>query len=462
MSFLFDLFKEEKNTPVGILGCGISGQSVYAFLSEAFPSMRFILRDRNPKALTFAGVREHTVFVRKSEDAWLEDINEKILIRSPGIRPDLPALCKARENGTRILSETALFCDLCPADIYAVTGSDGKTTTVSMASAMLRRAGAGQGFSVYLGGNIGQSLLPVLPAMTPKDKAVLELSSFQLADLSPTVHAAALLNITENHLNWHTTMEEYATAKRHLLDGAAHRTLYADNRAAADMMQPGDCLFSADRSPDALCAKYGEHPCVYLRDGMVRLREDGLDRVLFDTAFLRQSGKPFLLDAMAAAALVRHTADRCAIETALFDFTGVPHRMTYLGKKDGVHVYDSGADTTPARTCATLSALPCCDTVLCGGSDKGLSYAPLAKALADRSVLAVLFGQTSPAIALALEQQGVSFIKTETLQEAVDCALAHTKAGGTLLFSPACASFDAFTDYKARSRAFHDLIFKER
>ena len=330
-----------------------------------------------------------------------------------------------------------------------------------MTAAILRTAAKGQN-AVYLGGNIGQSLLPSLAKMTEHDEAVLELSSFQLSDFTPNVHAAALLNITENHLNWHTSMQEYADAKKHLLDGAKHRVLFADDRAVASMAKDGDCLFSAKRSLKELQESFGERPFVFLEDGLVRLYENAAVKVLFDTAVLRQSGEPFLLDAMAAAALTRKRASRADIETALSGFTGVPHRMTYLGKKDGLFIYDSGADTTPSRTAATLSALQKCDTVLCGGSDKGLSFAPLAKALEKKGAFAVLYGQTASKIAQALEEEGVPFMQVETLAEAIDYTFAHTKRDGVVLFSPACASFDAYSDYKARSRAFYEMIFKER
>ena len=461
MSFFLELFKEVQSGPIGILGCGISGQSVFSYVSEAYPAMTFVLRDQSPAAFAFASPKEKAVISQKSGNAWLADIQEKILFRSPGIRHDLPALEKAKESGTVITSETALFCDLCPAKIYAVTGSDGKTTTVSMTAAILRTAAKGQN-AVHLGGNIGQSLLPSLAKMTERDEAVLELSSFQLSDFTPNVHAAALLNITENHLNWHTSMQEYADAKKHLLDGAKHRVLFADDGAVASMAKDGDCLFSAKRSLKELQESFGERPFVFVEDGLVRLYENAAVKVLFDTAVLRQSGEPFLLDAMAAAALTHKRASRADIETALFEFTGVPHRMTYLGKKDGLFIYDSGADTTPSRTAATLSALQKCDTVLCGGSDKGLSFAPLAKALAKKGAFAVLYGQTASKIAQALEEEGVPFIQVATLAEAIDYTFTHTKRDGVVLFSPACASFDAYSDYKARSRAFYEMIFKER
>lgn len=461
MSVFPCIFKEVEKGPVGILGCGISGQSVFRYLSEAYPAMTFVLRDQNPNAFSFASFNEKAVVSRKSGDAWLEDIKEKILFRSPGVRHDLPALERAKENGTIVTSETALFCDLCPASIFAVTGSDGKTTTVSMTAAILRTAAKGQR-NVYLGGNIGESLLSALNGMTALDEAVLELSSFQLADLTPRVYSAALLNVTENHLNWHTSMQEYASAKSHLLAGAEARVLFADDATVSSMAREGDCLFSSKQSLHALLKAFGERPYVYLQNGKVWLYVKGESQILFDASVLRQSGEPFLLDAMAAAALARSRASREDMEAALASFSGVLHRMTYLGKKNEISIYDSGADTTPSRTAATLSAIGECDTVLCGGSGKGLSYIPLAKAIANKGAFAVLYGQTAASIAEALGKEGVTFVQAQTLADAVEYAMAHTKKGGTLLFSPACASFDAFSDYKARSRAFYDMIFKER
>ncbi len=387
-------------------------------------------------------------------EGYLEGALSGILLRTPSLRPDHPALAAARRRGAHVLTEVALVLALTPADIFAVTGSDGKTTTAMMTAAILERAGR----RVFLGGNIGTPLFASLTDMRAGDAAVLELSSFQLADLDPPVGRVAITGITENHLDWHTDMREYIAAKARILGGGAAVLPYdcplsrplADGRDAI--------LFTASGTPSR------EHPTVFPRGGEVILRGDGCERVLFPVTALSVPGEHNLKNAMAAAALTAEAADTDGITAALRGFTPAPHRAEYLGIFRGVHCYDSSIDTTPARTATTLRGFDS-PVVILGGRGKRLSFAPLAAALREASATAVLCGECAAEIAAAIREEGgqpkLRFVTAPDLRSAVHTALGMAKEGGTLLLSPAATSFDAFPDYRARGRAFAAILQEE-
>lgn len=464
LGVLWQTLKDVKKPRIAILGAGLSGRAVLEFLVRGVevPEMSVTLRDRK-EAPCPDWAAEIPYVTWKCGETWLSDLCEGVIFRSPGIRPDLPELTAARAAGAVVTSETALFCRRCPARLYAVTGSDGKTTTASMTYTILQKAhGADRG--VYLGGNIGHSLLPELRRMREGDDAVLELSSFQLCDLRPKTRAAAFLNLTENHLNWHTDMREYREAKINILPLADRRVLSADDPVTLSAARQGDCLFSALLSPEELCRRFAGCPFVCLSGGRICYCDDGALTPVMEAATLPLSGKHQLLDAMAAIALVWGDVPTEAMAEALCAFRGVPHRMQTVAVVRGVRCIDSSIDTTPARTETTLSALPGHPTVLCGGSDKGVSFRPLARALLRRAGCVVLTGQTSRAIREALEAEGapgkLPLFVCDDFDEAVARAFSHTPAGETLLLSPACASFDRFRNYAERGEHFAELVRK--
>ena len=464
MGVLWQTLKDVKKPRVAILGAGLSGKAVLDYLSQAIApvlsDLRVSLRDEKDRPCPDWAKNRPWVEWRCGKN-WLFDLSETILFRSPGIRPDLPELTRATKAGAVMTSEIALLCRNCPARIYAVTGSDGKTTTSAMTHAVLQAACDGT-HRVYLGGNIGRSLLCDLPHMTACDRVVLELSSFQLCDFYPHTRAAAVLNLTENHLNWHTSMEEYRQAKAHILPHAKRRVLSADDPATLSMAQPGDCLFSTEMPPDALWQQYGRRPLVCLCEGTVCLCENGETTPVFAAKDLPLPGVHHLRDAMAAMGLLWGDVSPETMRAGLLSFHGVPHRMQKVATVGGVVCVDSSIDTTPARTAATLAATPGRPTVICGGSDKGVSYLPLARVLIARAGCVVLTGQTRDAIRRALTEEHcppeLPVVVCEDFEEAVRVAFSLTPPGETLLLSPACASFDRFEDYRARSRLFCETV----
>ena len=202
-------------TRVALVGMGISNRAAVDFLLGCGATVT--ARDKNgapdeeiTSFLTSRGVK------MLYGDAYLSDIDEDVVFKSPGIRVDVPELREAASRGTVVTSEMEVFCALCPCKIFAVTGSDGKTTTTTVISKMLEKAAEKAGCHVFLGGNIGTPLLSRIAEIKPDDFVVLELSSFQLHTMQFAPTAAVVTNVTPNHLNWHLSMEEYIESKKNI------------------------------------------------------------------------------------------------------------------------------------------------------------------------------------------------------------------------------------------------------
>lgn len=386
-----------------------------------------------------------------------------LIFRTPGIRPDHSAITAAVGQGAELTSEMAWFLEITPATVIGITGSDGKTTTSTLTAKMLEAAG----HRVYLGGNIGTPLLPLVTEMTKEDFAVVELSSFQLCDLAPALvpHRAALTNLTRNHLNWHVDMEEYICAKTHIYSGARCSLLVtnADNRITAELAeqqkdQRSVLLFSTQKTPngDALSVK----------NGQITLAKNGTDTSLLAVSDILLPGEHNVQNYMTAIGLVHDLVTPEAIRSVATAFAGVKHRLEHVRTLHGVTYYNSSIDSTPARTRAALSALPKAAPIvaICGGYDKNSDYAPLAEALCARVRAVVLTGATAEKILSAIQacpdydKQRLQVIREPDFTAAVHAAAKVAKEGDIVLLSPACASFDAFPNFEVRGEAFRQLI----
>ena len=209
---------------VTLLGAGVSNMPL-AEVAAKYASRLTVRDKKSPAELGEAAIRLEALGARLiTGEGYLRDIDEDLVFRSPGIRPDLPELNEARSRGSVVTSEMELFLAAHPCPVYAITGSDGKTTTTTLTSMLLEPKG-----KVFLGGNIGEPLLHRLPLVTPDDAVAVELSSFQLMTVDAPIDAAAITNITPNHLNWHTSMDEYIEAKARILAHAGRAVLNYDN-----------------------------------------------------------------------------------------------------------------------------------------------------------------------------------------------------------------------------------------
>ena len=441
---------------VALLGMGISNRAAVDFLLSAGAVLSARDQNPNPNAeitefLTSRGVK--MIY----GDGYLSDITEDIVFKSPGIRCDIPALAEAAERGVIITSEMEVFVALCPARLFAVTGSDGKTTTTTLVSEMLKKAAARTGDRVYLGGNIGTPLLPFIEEMRPSDFAVLELSSFQLHTMKTAPISAIVTNVTPNHLNWHTSMDEYVESKKNvyaLQDGSCRLTLNANNEITASMAAeskaPVTFFSSTGLAPQAA------HSCVLengviLYDGTpVMKRED-----------IKLVGMHNVENYMAAISAVWGWAQITDMLDVARNFGGVAHRIELVTERDGVKYYNSSIDTSPTRTLAALASFDEKLIVIVGGYDKHIPLEPLIAPLAEKAKFVVATGDTGLEVLRKLKEHGYPVRDTAYVGDfdgAVRFAMQTAETGDTVILSPAAASFDAFPNFEARGNRFRALV----
>ena len=396
---------------------------------------------------------------------YLKNITEDVIFRSPGLRPDVPELSEAVARGAEVLSEMELFFELCPAKIVGITGSDGKTTTTTLTGKFLAVECSLRGGKTFVGGNNGVPLISCVEEMTEQDFAVLELSSFQLFDLTRSAYRAAITNLSPNHLNWHLDMEEYCRAKTNIFRHSQNVALVTNAENAEALRWAADCpspvmLFSSKRDAVDFPDHTGGSICV--RDGWVTVIENGVSHPMVRVEDIVLRGRHNLENYMAAIGATFGLVSPESVQEIAKTFKGVEHRMEYVRTVDGVRFYNSSIDSTPTRTIAVLSSLGEELIVICGGADKGVGFEPLAKILVERAKIVVLTGRTRQKIydALMAENAQMPILIEADFKKAILLARSQAKSGDTVVLSPACTSFDAFRNFEERGETFRRIVWE--
>jgi UDP-N-acetylmuramoylalanine--D-glutamate ligase len=372
---------------------------------------------------------------------------------------DLLRLCAAR--GIPLDTEMNLFFKYCPGRICAVTGSNGKTTTTSLAALMAAKRWPG----TRAGGNLGRSLLPEVESIAPGEWVVLELSSFQLEDLASLERrpeVSVVTNLSPNHLDRHGTYGAYIAAKAEVLRPAG-----APNAAVLNGEDP---LVRSWASPHRRTLYFGRTARVTPRASGVWIDEEGGEvfsssggqrAFLFRASDLRLPGRFNLLNAAAAAAAaLAMGVGPGEIAAAAAEFRAVEHRLEPVLERDGVTYVNDSIATTPESTIAALEALGPAAVFICGGSSKGCSFGALGLALARRARAVVLLGETAEAIRAAIpgRRGGPAIASATDLADAVAKASALARPGDRVILSPACPSFDMFVNFVERGRRFKEIV----
>ncbi len=470
---LTDWKRDLKNATVAVLGLGVSNRPLIDFLLAR--GARVVARDRKTREALGAFADElaaRGVHLVTGED-YLEDLNEEIIFRTPGIRPDLPPLSEAVAKGAVLTSEMELFLELTPALTVAVTGSDGKTTTTTLVGEMLRAEYARDAERrVFVGGNIGTPLLPAVDGMTENDFAVLELSSFQLMSMTRSPQISAITNVTKNHMDWHReSMEEYVGAKTNIFRHAPNRCVVLnadceDTRCMSRGYGGQVRYFSSKmtRSDFEGLLREGDL-AFYIRDGQIVCLDGGEEKELLSVSDILLPGGHNVENYMTAIALTYGLVSSESIGCVAKSFAGVAHRLERIRVHRGVTYYNSSIDSTPSRTAAALSALaPKRPIVICGGYDKKIPFEPLAEALCTHAKAVVLTGATAEKIRVCLSCTGrgksgeLPVLFERNFEVAVRLAAEIAREGDTVLLSPACASFDAFENFMQRGDAFRRIV----
>lgn len=441
---------------VCVIGIGISNIPLIDVLLKCGASV--CARDKKPPerlGKTYEELAQRGVKLVCGED-YLEGIEEKIIFKSPGIRSDIPPLAHAQASGAIITSEMELFCALCPCDIIAVTGSDGKTTTTTLISLILQKQKELDGTcgKIWVGGNIGRVLLPHLTEMSADDTVVLELSSFQLHCMSFSPQTAVITNISPNHLNWHTDMREYIDSKAKILNvkegGRVVLNYACENTRALSSLARGEIVYFNSQNEDG----------VYIKDGGIFYKRERM----LDIADIKLPGRHNIDNYMTATAALYGRVTPEAIRQVAQSFGGVEHRIEFVRELDGVKYYNSSIDSSPSRTTAALKSFSQKLVVILGGYDKKIPYEPLIEPIFEHCRAVVLTGDTGKKLyELIVSSQEykkgeLEVYRQDDFTQAIIKAKDISKSGDIVLLSPAAASFDRFENFEARGRAFKDIV----
>jgi UDP-N-acetylmuramoylalanine--D-glutamate ligase len=379
--------------------------------------------------------------------------NADVVIVNPAVPSDNKFLQIAHKANKLITSQIEIFFQLCPCRIVGITGANGKSTTAALAAHLLREGIAQEGIEyrrVWLSGNIGnQPLLETLEEMDARDVVVLELSSFQLEQLSRIQDApdvSVITNLTPNHLDRHGTFETYCRAKENI---------FKFQKGRKD--KPAVSIFNAD---DPITAewfeRYNKKP---LRRCLTFKAADVPDT--FRRVFKLPGGANLsnLAAAMVVARELGVTDDRIAKTVGTFE--ALPHRLELVAEIGGTRWFNDSIATTPVSSIAALEAFEAPKIIIAGGYDKGLAFDELGKKIAQKAKAAILIGKTATNIAAAIQAAGKTSVQVEfvgSMSEAVNCANRLARDGDVVLLSPACASYDMFTNFQQRGQVFRGLV----
>lgn len=408
-----------KNKKIAIIGYGLEGQDCEIFL-----------KSKGAKV---------TILDQKDGDDYLSNLNNyDILVRSPGVYPFKKELVKAKEDGIRVTTPTHIFFDEFGGKIIGVTGTKGKGTTSTLIYEILKDAK----FDVFLGGNIGKPLLGLLSKLKSSSYVVMELSSFQLIDLPLSPDIAVILNITSDHMDWHKSQKEYVEAKKNIVK----------------FQKPSDwAIINKEYKESSRFAKETKASVIYFSKKTLK-SEYKKDLIL--------KGEHNLENIAAAVAVskILNINEKIILETAR-NFKGLEHRLEFVREFKGIKFYNDSFATGPQPTIAAINSFDEEETLILGGSDKGLDYSNLGKIISKKKnckniiLIGLIRNQIKKALLDAKFKGKVFDLETSTMKEIVNKSLDITSKGGVVILSPAAASFDMFHDYKDRGNKFKEATW---
>jgi UDP-N-acetylmuramoylalanine--D-glutamate ligase len=426
-----------------VYGLGLSGRAAARFLAAR--GVAVVGVDEKPVDLGDLAGRIELA----AADGWPGEVD--LVVVSPGVPMDRPLLAEARRRGVPVIAEVELAFPFLNGPVVAITGSNGKSTTTAMTGDMVRAAG----LEVEVCGNIGEPLVDKVEG-APGRIFVVELSSFQIEGIVTfKPKAAALLNLSEDHLDRYGSLQAYADAKRRLFrdqDGTDVAVLNADD---AETLRLETCahrrLFSRNQGV--------VDGCYATADGRVIEVSGGEEIDLFHASDVPLAGVQNLENAMAAALLARAVGvEPAAIRAALQSFQGLPHRLQKVGESNGVTFYDDSKGTNPGATMKAIEGFADGTVhLILGGRNKDADLATLTPMVRRKARRAYLIGEAAEDFVAALGG-AVPFERAETLDRALRSAAARALPGEAVVLSPACASFDQFRNFNHRGDVFQDLV----
>jgi UDP-N-acetylmuramoylalanine--D-glutamate ligase len=384
---------------------------------------------------------------------------------SGGVPLTIPFIQAALQRGIPLSNDSQIFLEACPAQVIGITGSSGKTTTTALVGLMAQKyfEMKQNGHRAWVGGNIGNPLIEQVDQIDEDDLVVLELSSFQLELMTRSPQIAAILNITPNHLDRHGSMQAYIAAKSRIL-----RFQHPGDVAILNRDDPGSWSLAENLKSDLISFGFqkpdSKQNGTYIYKDAIWLQLGRESLKMLPLEWIQLPGRHNIANVLAACAIATAASLALpAIQTAIEEFTGIPHRLEFIRNINGADWYNDSIATAPERTMAAIEAFEGPLVLLLGGRDKNLPWDDLAQLIHQRVRAVVLFGEAAGLIekALGAVKKGETLqviSRCNTLEEAVQAAAKLAQPGDTVLLSPGCTSFDAFKDFEERGEYFRKLV----
>jgi UDP-N-acetylmuramoylalanine--D-glutamate ligase len=402
------------NKKIAILGYGIEGMDAEKFFKSQGADV--------------------TILDKKFDENYLSELSKfDVIVRSPGVYRFIPEIVEAEKNGAIVTSAVKIFFENCSGKIIGVTGTKGKGTTSTLIYEILKADGK----EVYLAGNIGSPMLELLSVISDKSYVVLEMSSFQLIDLDKSPHIAVVLNITEDHLDWHKDRDEYINAKKNII---FHQN--SDDFAVINFDYETPKSFAE-----------------VAKGKLIKFSKDALEPQFKKNLLLRGEHNLENIAAAVAVAGVLKIDDKTILEVVK-NFKGLEHRLELVKTVKGITFYNDSFATGPQPTIAAINSFSEPETLILGGSDKGLDYSELGDVINKKENIKniILIGAIRNEIKKYIQGKDVHDLETSGMQEIVKKAFEVTPKGGVVILSPAAASFDMFKNYKDRGDRFKKAV----
>lgn len=448
-----------RNRKVAIVGLGVSNIPLLDYLHDVGAQVTVFdnrVIDKIPKDLVDK-ITAYAMEFSFGPNSLSKLVNFDLIFRSPSCLPTTPELFAEAERGAIVTSEIEMLMEMAPCKIIGVTGSEGKTTTTSLIYAILKEAG----YNCHLGGNIGTPLFTKLPEILPDDILVLELSSFQLMNMKVSPNISVVTNITPNHLNIHSSYEEYIDAKKTIMKYQSENDIVVlnyDNDITREFAKTANGKYIYFSRKNKLDNGY------IVDDTIIKECEDKLRKHILNTKDIKLRGAHNYENICAALAATRTLVKPEDAVKTICEFNSIEHRLEFVREINGVKWYNDSASSSPSRTIAGLNAYDEDIILIAGGYDKNLDYEPLAKPVADKVKMLILMGNTAPKIfdvvKSELEKEGreIPIYVCDEFAQTIAIANKFAKPGQVVLFSPASASFDMFKDFADRGRKFKALV----
>ncbi|MDD6268723.1 MAG: UDP-N-acetylmuramoyl-L-alanine--D-glutamate ligase [Oscillospiraceae bacterium] len=452
-------FKEMQQKKVAFIGVGVTNTDIIRlFLKKGIEVTLLDKKQAEQLGDIYNELNNAGVSFRLGE-SYLDDLSDfDVIFRSPGMYFNHPKLIEARKNGVAVTTEMEVFFELCPCKIYAVTGSDGKTTTTSVITEFL----SASGITVHKGGNIGRALLPIIEDIKETDAAVVELSSFQLLSMRQSPDVAVITNIAPNHLDVHGTMDEYIAAKVNLI---AHQNAFSRTVLNMDNELTNNLSSQVRGTLVKFSRKSVPERGAFLReDGMLCYNDMGNVTPVVHMDDIRIPGLHNVENYLTAISAVWGEVSVDTIKKVAKNFGGVEHRIEFVRELNGVKWYNDSIATSPTRVLAGLNSFRQKLIVIMGGYDKKIPFEPMAETVCEKVKVMILMGVTAPKIEAAVtgcaaySNDHPVILHAESMEDAVEKANAIAENGDIVTLSPACASFDLYPNFEVRGNHYKRLV----